>query len=149
MKTSQVDFYLTPAVEQQELLMFACRLIEKAWRQDFKILVLCPDAAAVEALDELLWDWREDSFIPHTTSSDNDSVEPVLLCSDVSEQGKDYTLLLNLGNDVPSGFGEFTRIGEMVPDDDNGKNRSRENFRYYRGQGITPRVHDLKSRRAG
>ncbi len=150
MQTQQVDYYLIPGAEQREQFLFACRLIDKAWQQDLGILVLCPDQETIEIFDELLWNWREDSFIPHAAAPAEAPVEAVLINSRLDiKPSRDNTLLLNLSHQVPDGFGHFSRIGEIVFEDEACKASSRDKFRYYREQGFTPRTHDLRSRRTG
>ena len=157
MLTNQVDYYLIPGTDQGEQLLFACRLVEKAWHQNLGVLVLCHDRQTTETFDDLLWSWREDCFIPHIANPINIPTETIVISeiasipvsTPISAPALENSMLLNLGSQVPDGFGRFSRVGEIVFDDELCKAMSRDKFRYYREQGLTPRIHDLKSRRTG
>ncbi|MBX9761031.1 MAG: DNA polymerase III subunit chi [Beijerinckiaceae bacterium] len=55
-------------------------LLEKAVARGIRICVQVGDPARVEALDDKLWTWSDESFIPHGAASDGDSdMQPVYL----------------------------------------------------------------------
>ncbi|HET8706271.1 MAG TPA: DNA polymerase III subunit chi, partial [Pseudomonadales bacterium] len=65
-EVTKVTFYeLTQSDEQDEGHLFLCRLIEKAWSLGHYILVLSPDEAVLQALDDKLWQFSQESFLPH------------------------------------------------------------------------------------
>jgi DNA polymerase-3 subunit chi len=60
-------------------------LLEKTRERGWKALVRVSDPAQLEALDEHLWTWRDDSFLAHGRASEpNAARQPVLL----SESGE-------------------------------------------------------------
>ncbi len=55
-------------------------LVEKSLARDWKVIVQAGSPERLEALDTLLWAWRDESFIPHGTARDGtESLQPVWL----------------------------------------------------------------------
>lgn len=61
----RVDFYVLAGPKPAARLRFACRLAEKAYRLDHRVHLQTGSAAEAEQLDELLWTFRQGSFVPH------------------------------------------------------------------------------------
>jgi len=140
---TKVDFYLLgEGGGSRELL--ACRLAEKAWRLGHRVYVLAPDAPSANELDDLLWTFNQGSFVPHGIYRDpaDADAHPVLIghheppdaCQDV---------LVSLAPDVPTWFGRFARVAELVAADEEQKIRARERFRFYRERGYPLETHNL------
>lgn len=51
-------------------------LLEKTRAKGWRALVKCADQPSLDAVDEALWTYREESFLPHGTSGAD---EPILL----------------------------------------------------------------------
>ena len=62
----RADFYLIdkPRFREQPLLL-VCELAKRAFAAQQPTLILTRDHAQAEAIDELLWAFDEDAFIPH------------------------------------------------------------------------------------
>ena len=43
---------------------YACRLLRKAWRQGLRVMVT-GDAATLTRLDQALWLFEQEEFVPH------------------------------------------------------------------------------------
>ena len=65
---TKVDFYVLGTSGDRARQHFACRLAEKAYRLDNTIHIRTIDQRAAEQLDELLWTFRDGSFVPHELS---------------------------------------------------------------------------------
>ena len=74
--TERVDFYVLKSAAARQRWAFACRLTEKAYLKDLKIVIVSDTLADAQALDELLWTFNERSFIPHKVCLDEQSVDP-------------------------------------------------------------------------
>ena len=143
---TQVDFYIASASDFSECLVIACRLTEKAWRKNHHVYIHTSDAAAVHALDDLLWSFRPNSFIPHRhelcdQAAPANAPDVMIGCS--GEPGAHHDVLINLTEETPDFFGRFTRIAEIVPGNEAAKARSRERYKYYRQRGFPLNVHPL------
>ncbi|MHB1544301.1 MAG: DNA polymerase III subunit chi [Gammaproteobacteria bacterium] len=87
-------YYLSPGLPE-DLNRFACKLIEKAFKQGYTILVRTQDTAHSKALDRLLWTFRDRSFIPHDRIVGSDN--PILITDeDVSQDSRAYRLLVQI-----------------------------------------------------
>ena len=141
---ARIDFYVLSQSGEQARQLFACRLAEKAYRLDNTVHIRASDRAAAERIDELLWTFRDGSFVPHqlTTPGANNSESPVTVSCDPADiEPRD--LLINLCDDVPAGADTFPRIAELVTSDDDSKHKSRKRFATYRDQGHELGTHNV------
>jgi DNA polymerase III subunit chi len=66
------------------------QLLEKTLARGWKAVVRASSPERIKALDDLLWTYRDDSFLPHGTSGDQTPDTPVLLtASDDRPEGFD------------------------------------------------------------
>ena len=141
---SRVDFYLLKQTGLPSRQSFACRLAEKAYRLENTVHIHAGDRAGAERLDELLWTFRDGSFVPHHTISESGSQQdsPVTIgCGEVDVPQHD--LLINLSDEVPAFAKAFPRVAELVTSDEDCKQLSRKRFAEYRDQGHTLETHNV------
>ena len=141
---SQVDFYVLTAAGDGARQHFACRLAEKAYRLDNRVHIHVSDDDAVRRIDDLLWTFRDGSFVPHEVVGDHVEAPeaPVTIsCHSLPEPAVD--LLINLADEVPEKADSFPRVAEVVSSDSDCKAESRKRFVAYRDQGHTLDTHNL------
>ena len=141
---ARVDFYLLKQTGLPSRQSFACRLAEKAYRLENTVHIHVGDRAGAERLDELLWTFRDGSFVPHHTISEsgNQQDSPVTIgCGQVDVPQRD--LLINLSDEVPAFAKAFPRVAELVTSDEDCKQLSRKRFAEYRDQGHTLETHNV------
>ena len=144
---SQADFYILKEAEEEQRLFLACRLTEKAMAQGLKIYIHTASEQVAQDLDDLLWSFKPESFIPHTIVGLDEEMEaddevPVL----IGYQGNESTrgqLLINLCDVLPDGHGDFERIVEIVPNREEAKTISREHWNAYKALGFELNHHQL------
>src|SRR5579863_3164613 len=73
--TERVDFYVLKSAAAKQRWTFACRLIEKAYLRDLRVVIVNETLADAKQLDELLWTFNERSFIPHMICLDEQPVD--------------------------------------------------------------------------
>src|SRR5882672_4387346 len=61
----RVDFYVLEGSEPRPRLVYACRLAEKAFLLEQRVSILTDSAEDAQQLDDLLWTFRDRSFVPH------------------------------------------------------------------------------------
>ena len=61
----QVDFYVLADPGDGAALHAACRVVEKAWGMGLTVHVQARDEDHAERMDQALWTFRQDSFVPH------------------------------------------------------------------------------------
>ena len=143
---AQVDFYVRPESSPDALEGFACRLVETVWQRGHGVLVLTASEVAARRLDDLLWTFRDESFVPHRrigtgAPADAEPVsEPVIVGTPGAWSG-DLDVLVNLTPSVPEEAARAVRIAEIVPASGAGRDAGRERYREYRSRGFELRTH--------
>jgi DNA polymerase-3 subunit chi len=141
---ARVDFYILTQAGQHSRQSFACRLAEKAYRLDNTVHIHAASRSDAERLDELLWTFRDGSFVPHQCLAKSAAglESPVTIgCDDAQVEARD--LLINLCDEIPAFAGAFPRVAELVTSDDDCKQLSRKRFAAYRDQGHSLETHKV------
>ena len=138
---TQVDFYILDGVAPRSRALFACRLTDKACALGHRVFLHTDSEGAARELDELLWTFRDRSFLPHALAGE-DTETPVHIGHGTEPAGG-FHLLINLGHEVPDFFSRFERVAEVVDGDAGNKARGRERFRFYKDRGYPLETHKL------
>ena len=138
----RADFYLIAKPRfREEPLRLVCELARKAHDSGQPALVLARDRAQAEALDDLLWAFDDDAYVPHQIAGDEeDELTPVLIVPpdmDVPLR----PLLINLRDAAVEG--DFERVLEVVPADDAARGPLRERWTQYKARGLQVSKHDM------
>ena len=121
----------------------ACRLAEKAWHSGHRVFIHTASNETAAQLDDLLWTFRADSFVPHAVShSPADEAPPVLVGGDAAPQGS-LDVLINLDENVPVAAKRCTRLAEVVGPDPLSRESARKRYRLYRARGCSLHYHTL------
>jgi len=142
--TERVDFYVLKSAAARQRWTFACRLTEKAYLKDLKIVIVSDTLADAQALDELLWTFNDRSFIPHKVCLDEQSVDPataVHLTVETALPAAD--LLVNLSQRLPPQFQRYGRIAEVIDADEERRRQGRERFKAYRDLKLPLETHQI------
>ena len=141
---SKVDFYVLSGAGDDTRQRFACRLAEKAYRLNNTVHIHVADRASVQQIDDLLWTFRDGSFVPHEVLEAPlaDVPAPITIGCEVAPS-RDCDLLINLSEEVPAIVDSFPRIAEIVTSDEDARARSRKRFVDYRERGHTLDTHKL------
>jgi DNA polymerase-3 subunit chi len=139
----EVDFFILSDPEEAALLRAACRVVENAWGQGLRVYVLASDDAQATRMDEMLWTFRQDSFVPHELFSGGDTPAARVLIGTGAGVTEGTDVLVNLGADVPPWYALCTRIAEMVCADTGHRTRGRTRYRMYREAGAELRTHEV------
>ena len=139
--STHVDFYLLKEASEQASTLLACRLAEKAYLHNKTAYIYCDNENASIAVDQLLWTFKDDSFIPHARSTSSSAQKaPIVIGNDVSG---DYDILINLHREVFPAWQKLTRILDVVGADPLLKERGRQRYKYYRDADCVLTVHEL------
>lgn len=141
----RIDFYILDAAGLSARLRLACRLIEKAYKNKHRIFINMDNAEEAHMLDELLWTYRDDSFLPHNLYGDGPEPAPPIQIGYQVTPNKHRDILLNLSKTIPDFYPQFTRVLEIVTNDTAIQNTSRENYKHYRNQGHDINTHKLQN----
>src|SRR5690606_27083870 len=126
---ARIDFYLLAAAGDGSRDRFACRLAEKAYRLRHSVHIQAADRRRAIELDDLLWTFRDGSFVPHELIEARDApVEAPITIGCTAASLRPADLLINLTDALPPELGPFPRVAEIVTSDADRKQRSRALF---------------------
>lgn len=99
---------------EQALPLLVEKTLEKGWRA----LIRAGSGERLKAIDEALWTWREESFIPHGTEAEGDpETQPVLLTTSDSRANRPDVLFLVDRAPLPQDY-SVERVVLMFDGDD-------------------------------
>jgi len=138
----RVDFYVIED-PQSDPRRVACRLVEKAWRQGHAVFVHTDSADDAQRMDDLLWTYRQDSFLPHARQSETSADDCRVFIGDGGEPTDELDVVVNLSQEVPPFYSRCQRLAEVVTAEEGSRVAGRTRYRYYREQGLAPEYHKL------
>lgn len=136
----QVDFYVLQEQDELARRQFACRLLEKIHKLGKSAVVIMPEAAAANAMDQLLWEFPPESFLPHGLNEDTNNPIAIRLAEDW-KVARDVAINLQLQPLQDRDMCE--RLVEIVVQDPAVLQATREHFKFYRQQGYQIQSHAL------
>ncbi|MDF3194257.1 DNA polymerase III subunit chi [Pseudomonas sp. 1928-m] len=137
----RIEFYVLSTTVPGDRLRAACQLAMKAWRAGLPVFLRGSDAQQCTEVDELLWRFKAESFVPHSLYQD-DAQAPVVIGLD-EEPSSAQGVLINLGSTLSPQVERFSRVIEIVNQEPNLLTACRENFRSYRQRGYDPKRVEL------
>lgn len=148
MTPTRVSFYVLSEAGAGSRLGYVCRLVEKAYKLQHRIHAHVPDAGMAKNLDDLLWTFRQGSFVPHELLAPGNTPPraPVTIgAADAAAPAEppDADLLINLATDVPAFYQRFGRVAEVIDGSPAGREAGRARHRFYREQGLEPETHEV------
>lgn len=139
---TRVDFY---RLETGEVLQAVCLVTGKAYQAGYRVRVYGADESTLAELDQRLWTFRQNAFVPHARRDqwDPDLPEPVVLATDCwTPEGAG---VLVCASPPPGGCLDlYERVAEFVPPDPEGRQAARQRYAHYRDVGHELHAHDLR-----
>ncbi len=140
---TRIDFYVLARSARGDRLGLTCRIAERAFGDGRRLLIHCPDQPLARQLDQRLWTYRDDSFLPHgLVGETNPALTPILISADGEPAGEDQ-VLINLGAEVPEFFGRFERLCEPLDQDPVVLQSGRARWKYYQDCGYDLKHHEI------
>ena len=140
---TRVDFYILPEPGFDRVQRLACRLTEKAWRAGLTVFINTASEFEAQRTDDLLWTYRQDSFVPHGLYKQHTEGRSPVVVGDGTEPHTPLDVLINLARIVPSFFERFDRVIELVGGDEADVQQGRERYRLYRDRGCQLKSYNL------
>ena len=143
---AQVDFYILNRADIRRKLLFGCRIVQKAFRRGLRTWMLTGTEEQSRYMDQLLWTFAQNSFIPHGISGKQPADwrdYPVQVGHVLPDAGQ-VDVLINLQETVPEAIFGYERVVELVSDEPQDRSLGRERFRVYRTHGISPGTHEIQ-----
>lgn len=136
-------FYLLPqAFDHQPLLQAALSVIAKRWAAQ-RLFVLTEDETTARLLDQWLWRFDAERFIPHRIAGDNGLAQDVMI--HWQPPTEHYDVLINLQKTTPKFAQRGQQVIDFVPTDEAGKQLARVRYREYQMMGLVLVTQQLEA----
>lgn len=142
---TKINFYILASNNDIERLHFVCRLVEKAYKNQHRIYIHTDTRALAHQLDELLWTYRDECFLPHHLSGEGPEPHPPIQIGYETKPEKHRDILINLHPNVPEFVSQFALVCEIIKNTPDHQALARDNYRQYRTQGYNITTHKLQS----
>lgn len=140
----EISFYVLATESTQERYLFACKLIEKAYRNGSFAYVLTDSSEQSQHIDNLLWTFRAGSFIPHQIyTGELPTTESVILIGSSNPPEHWQQTVINLSSQCPQDFQQAQRILEILDNSEETKAWGRNRYRQYQQAGIEITTHKM------
>jgi DNA polymerase-3 subunit chi len=135
----EVGFYHLTRSRLDEALP---QLLEKAVERELRAVLVARDDEQRRHLDELLWTYRPDSFLPHGTAATGFAErQPIFLARDL-ENPNGATVLVLVDGLMPPAELPFTRVVDLFDGaDEAAVAAARERWRQWRERGSATLVY--------
>ncbi|ASQ46682.1 DNA polymerase III subunit chi [Legionella clemsonensis] len=144
MPAIRVDFYLLNSQDDAARWLLACRLLEKAYLRGHRVFVHCDSQKDAHELDELLWTFKDNSFIPHNLQGEGPEPPPPIQIGYQAEPRGYSDILLNLNATIPEFYKRFKRVMEIVVNEEAAKELSRKHYKEYRAYQCQLHIHNME-----
>ncbi len=134
---ASVHFYTlnSQRYESGDVLNVVCRLTEKAVSHQHEVYIYTSSSSQSQQLDDLLWQFRSQSFVPHGQMTGPDSLHEQVMLGDSLPPESFGGMLINLST-APGPAAQCSRVNEFVGPDETSLVAGRERYRHYKAQGI-------------
>jgi len=134
---TRIDFHSNVT----DKIAYTCRLVRKARAGNFKIILLAQDKTDLAALDQSLWTFSDQDFLPHVHAGDPLAPNtPIILTDSDDVELPHHQILINLASRTPAHFARFERMFEIISSHEEDKASGRERYRFYQHRGY-PLTH--------
>ncbi len=140
---TRIDFYVVDESSPQAREHAACRLAEKAWLQHHRVFVHTGSRADARRIDELMWTFKQNSFLPHAIFPADPHEAVAVLVGDGAVPTDETDVLINLTEEVPVFYRQFDRVAEFVDGTEQARVSGRQRFREYRDHGCAIESHNV------
>jgi DNA polymerase-3 subunit chi len=93
-----------------------CSYAQRAYEGGLTLALHVPDEREARELDEALWTFAQDAFIPHVRLEEarDPLIEPVVLFSGEPGELESDVLVLSVDGELPDWFGRFPHIRDFA-----------------------------------
>lgn len=139
---TRVDFFVLRRGGDDPYLT-SCRLAAKASAQSKRVYLHVASEADAVHLDELLWTFKDISFVPHKLATDASLPDAQVLIGCEEPPAESFEVLVNLAREIPPFFSRFERVIELVAHAEPDRTEARKRYRFYRDRGYPLETHEL------
>ena len=139
----RADFYQLKSSDPASRYPLLCRLLEKSVASGQHVYIQCEDEAESLHLDEYIWAFKPDSFIPHERIGEGNQAKVIIgyAYTEMSRLPKHSDICINLSKTLAPK--NFERIIELVTQDPAMLASARSHYSQYSQMGRTMQYHKL------
>ncbi len=130
---TRIDFH----TNVPDKVVYACRLVRKAWAANHRVVLMADDAAQLAELNAAMWTFSATDFLPHVLADDALAAHTPILLTDNDEAELPHThkeLLVNLSRRTPRMATQFARMIEVISSEENDAAAGRKRYVAYKQQ---------------
>ncbi len=143
----EVSFYVLPSSSEATREKLLLKIIEKAYQAEEPTFFYSDNRALIQALDRKLWEVPQVEFLPHTIIEQAEDINEFdfIYLSDQTWPLPNRSLFINLHHTVPEviKMGQYPRVFEVITQDPQVLEESRNRYRLYRDLGFSLKTHKL------
>lgn len=141
---TSIDFYILGHSQQSARMTFVCRLIEKVYGEGRQVYVHTPNQALAQELDDMMWQYKAESFLPHNLIGDAEQPQAQIQIGWGEHPDHHHDVLVNLTSPIPTFFSRFERVLEVVIQDEAILEQTRQHYKFYKDRGYHVTHRDLR-----
>lgn len=146
--SKRTDLYIVGGTSFTELAYLACKLSEKIASNRQTALFLCQDDMQMQNLDELMWSFKNESFIPHRQAPAPTESYPIVINTRKQNQDQSQGVridnLVCIGPEPIENEPNHDRKLILVNSDQHSLNQARALFKAVKAKGQQIHSHDLR-----
>ena len=120
----------------------ACQLCANFYRANQRVFVYTASQQDAELIDQLLWQFDADSFVPHNLQGEGPKGGAPVEIGTTPPVGN-RKVLINLANHLPDFIRRFNQVFDFVPVEPAAKQAARERFKKLRQLGANITTQDI------
>jgi DNA polymerase III subunit chi len=129
---TEVRFY---HLQTKPLEVALPEILTRALEQNRRVVVRAPDKKTVAYLNEKLWTYRPDSFLPHGSAEEGSAAEQPVWLTDTDENPNGADVLILTGGIESASLAGFTLCCEMLEGQGEIVDSARQRWQTYKQQG--------------
>lgn len=143
MTAVRIDFYVLEADATDGRLRLACKIIDRAYRSGHTAYLWARDDHETNLLDDLLWTFSQNSFVPHSRNNHNSDLTTPVHIGHHPPQSGSAEVVVSVADRPVEDYSNFLRIAEVVGFGEAEKQSGRSRFKFYRDQGLELETHRI------
>lgn len=141
MKTLDATFYLIAGTKKNDALTACCPVVARLYQEKRTVYLHTSNQEDAEILDEKLWSFSKESFVPHNLTSEIALPRPPVQIG-WNKPAIGCEILFYFTPQCPPFFAKFASVVTFIPNDEQLLIYAREQYRFFKKQNIAPITHD-------
>ncbi len=130
-----------PIKTNQQKIKCICHYAQKHFDAQDSLCIMAPTQQAVQYLDDLLWKFPENSFLPHAIA--HVKCQEKIIISTICQNLNDAKVLMNLCTEPCPIVEQFELIYELYDETQLEKfDQAKHRFKFYAEKGFNPQIEN-------